>query len=168
MPVTGLGEKELTTNREDSRVFSIGAFAIIFDDQKRVLLCHRRDMDIWNLPGGKVEDRELPDEAVIRETKEETGLDVVVDELVGVYGKVDKNELVFSFLCHPVSGEIQVTDEADDCRFFAVNDIPVNISPKQVERIHHALDPRHQVIFQRQTAPTTVELLEKLKEDREK
>ncbi len=33
-------------------MFTIGAFGIIFDDASRVLLCHRRDMDMWMLPGG--------------------------------------------------------------------------------------------------------------------
>ena len=37
-----------------------GAFAIIYDDERRVLLCHRRDVDAWNLPGGRVEDNEAP------------------------------------------------------------------------------------------------------------
>lgn len=60
-------------------MFSIGAFSIIFDEQGRVLLCHRRDMDAWNLPGGGAESGELPTEAAIRETKEETGLDVVIE-----------------------------------------------------------------------------------------
>jgi 8-oxo-dGTP pyrophosphatase MutT (NUDIX family) len=55
-------------------MFTIGAFAIIFDEGGRVLLCHRRDLDVWNLPGGGVESREMPDEAVVREVKEETGL----------------------------------------------------------------------------------------------
>jgi 8-oxo-dGTP pyrophosphatase MutT (NUDIX family) len=40
-------------------LFSIGAFALIFDEHNRVLLCHRRDMDLWNLPGGGVEREEL-------------------------------------------------------------------------------------------------------------
>ena len=56
-------------------MFTIGAFAVIFDEPGRVLLCPRRDMDAWNLPGGGVKSCELPTEAVIRETKEETGLD---------------------------------------------------------------------------------------------
>jgi 8-oxo-dGTP pyrophosphatase MutT (NUDIX family) len=70
-------------------MFSIGAFAIIFDENGKVLLSHRRDIDAWNLPGGGVETRELPDEAVIREVREETGLEVIIERLVGVYGKVD-------------------------------------------------------------------------------
>jgi hypothetical protein len=35
-----------------------GAFAVIFDEHDRVLLCHRRDIDAWNLPGGAVEEVE--------------------------------------------------------------------------------------------------------------
>ena len=59
-------------------MYTIGAFAILFDDRDRVLLCHRRDMDMWNLPGGGVESGELPTEAAIRETREETGWEVLV------------------------------------------------------------------------------------------
>jgi 8-oxo-dGTP diphosphatase len=47
-------------------------------------------IDLWNLPGEGVESGELPTEAVLRETREETGLEVAVERLVGVYGKVDK------------------------------------------------------------------------------
>ena len=70
-------------------MFTIGAFAVIFDDAGRVLLCHRRDIDMWNLPGGGMESGELPTEAVIREVTEETGLDVIVGRLIGVYGDPD-------------------------------------------------------------------------------
>ncbi len=38
-----------------SPIFRIGVFALIFDDQGRVLLGHRRDIDWWNLPGGGME-----------------------------------------------------------------------------------------------------------------
>lgn len=60
-------------------MFAIGVSAVIFDARGRVLLCHRRDMDVWNLPGGVVESGELPTEAVVREAKEETGLEVSVE-----------------------------------------------------------------------------------------
>lgn len=39
--------------------FTIAAFAVILDELDRVLLCHRRDMDMWNLPGGGVEKGKL-------------------------------------------------------------------------------------------------------------
>ena len=140
-------------------MFTIGAFAIIFDEGNRVLLCHRRDVDVWNLPGGAVESGELPTEAVIRETREETGLDVVVERLVGVYGKADKDELVFAFVCRAVGGQLTATDEADACAYFAIEEIPANTVPKQVQRIHDAVRGHPEPIVRRQTAPSTREML---------
>lgn len=141
-------------------MFSIGAFAIIWDLSGRVLLCHRRDMDAWNLPGGGVESGELPTEAAVREAREETGLEVTIDRLVGVYGKAEKDELVFSFVCRIVGGELQETDEADACRFFSLSEIPHNTSPKQIERIHDALKDRESPVFRRQSGPSTREMLQ--------
>lgn len=138
-------------------MFTIGAFAIIFDEQGRVLLCHRRDMDMWNLPGGGMESGELPTEAVERETLEETGLQITVERLVGVYGKKDRDELVFAFVSRVARGKLKTTDEADDCRYFSINAIPVNTLPKQVERIHDALGTDTKPIFRFQTSPSAQE-----------
>jgi ADP-ribose pyrophosphatase YjhB (NUDIX family) len=144
-------------------MFSIGAFAIIFDENGKVLLSHRRDMDMWNLPGGGVEAKEMPNEAVIREVKEETGLDVTLERLVGVYGKVEKDELVFAFVCRVTGGQLILTDEADQHNYFAVDEIPTNTSPKQVERIHDAIKQNTQPVFRRQIAPSTQSVIEEKK-----
>ena len=106
---------------------------------------------MWNLPGGGVVNGELPTEAAIRETKEETGLDVVVERLVGVYGKTYKNEFVFSFLCRVVDSQLTVTDEADDSRYFDIEGIPADISPRELVVIHDAIDLGAQPVFRRLT-----------------
>lgn len=142
-------------------MFTIGAFAILFDDQQRVLLCHRRDMDAWNLPGGGVEAGELPTEATIREVLEETGLAVTVQRLVGVYGKADRNELVFAFVCQVVGGALTTTDESDRCHYFDVNDLPPNTIPKHVARIRDAVADAAPV-FIRQDGISTREWLAQL------
>ncbi len=141
-------------------MFTLGAFAVIFDNNRRVLLSHRRDYDLWNLPGGRVEIGELPTEAVIRETKEETGLDVAIEKLVGVYGKSNSNDVVFTFLCSIEGGKLQITEEADEHKYYFVDQMPANTVPKQVERIQDAVNVNHQPVFRRQKLPSTREHLE--------
>jgi len=135
-------------------MFSIGAFAIILNEAGQVLLSHRRDFDAWNLPGGGVESGELPTEAVVREVQEETGLEVVIERLVGIYGKVIKDELVFAFTCRVVGGELVLSDEADQHGYFDLEELPLNMPPKQVERIRDSIQPAKPPIFRRQTAPS--------------
>lgn len=138
-------------------MFTVGVFAIIFDDQQRVLLCHRRDYDLWNLPGGTMEKGESPWQGVIREVKEETGLDVEVERLLGVYSKPDKGDIVFSFLCKIVRGASTLTDEADQIEYFEFAQLPANTVPKQVERIQDALTT-HEVVLKVQTGPSVKDL----------
>jgi ADP-ribose pyrophosphatase YjhB (NUDIX family) len=139
--------------------FRIGVFAIILDGQERVLLCHRRDYDLWNLPGGGLEAGEAPWQGVIREVKEETGLDAQVLRLAGVYSKPNVDEVVFSFVCAVVSGSIAVTDEADRAEFFELDSLPPNTIPKQVERIRDALDQPDRVVMKVQRGRSAIELV---------
>lgn len=60
---------------EITRDFTVATFVI--HDGKVLLLWHRK-LSMWLPPGGHIEPNELPDEAAVREVKEETGLDVVL------------------------------------------------------------------------------------------
>ena len=120
----------------DQHCFPIGAFAVIFNERDEVLLAHRRDKDLWNLPGGKVEAGESPWDATIREAREEIGVDIEIRKLAGVYWKPERGELVFSFLCDIIRGAPTTSNEADEVRFFSIDAMPENTSAKQVERIH--------------------------------
>ena len=63
-----------------------GASALIFDQgREKVLLTRRADNGLWCLPGGGMDPGESAEETCIRETLEETGLNVRVTRLVGVY-----------------------------------------------------------------------------------
>jgi 8-oxo-dGTP diphosphatase len=145
-------------------MFSIGAFGIIFDERGRVLLCHRDDLDVWNLPGGRVDSGEMPTDAVMREVMEESGLEVEVGRLVGVYGKINKDELDFSFICHHSGEPIPIEDEANVCQYFEVGNLPINTNPKHIQRIHDSVDPSMQLFIYRQTAPSTQEMLKQLQD----
>jgi len=143
---------------------TIGAFAVVVDEGDRVLVSHRRDLDLWNLPGGQVEVGELPNVAVVREVKEETGLDVEMVRLTGVYGRTDgRADIVFTFLCRLVGGALTGTDEADRHEWFAVGDLPVNTIPKHVARIRDALLRESEPLFRVLTEPSGREWLETLR-----
>jgi ADP-ribose pyrophosphatase YjhB (NUDIX family) len=133
-------------------VFTVAAFAIIFDAEGRVLLCHRRDMDAWNLPGGGLEVGELPDECVLREVREETGLEVAIERLVGVYGKPGRNELVFAFICQVTGGLLSLSSEVDENRYFIPDEMPPNTLLKHAERVWDAIASPEKPVFRQQGA----------------
>lgn len=140
--------------------FIVSAFGILFDESGRVLLCLRNDYDLWNLPGGGLEPGETPDAGVIREVKEETGFDVRIKKLAGVYTKKEQNTIVFSFVCEVIGGTITLNEEAKRIEYFAIDAIPSNASPKQVERIHDAARNLPETIFKVQTGKSSIELIQ--------
>lgn len=131
-------------------LFSIGAFAIIQNPQKQVLLVLRNDIDFWNLPGGAVESWEAPREAVVREVKEETGYVVEVVRLIGIYSKPYSDDLVFSFECKIISWSATLNDEARDIKFFSIENIPENTLEKHLERILDFYQNPTKPIFKKQ------------------
>ena len=141
-------------------VFSIGVFAIILDKDGGVLLCHRRDHDLWNLPGGGLEENETPEMGIVREVREETGLDVVVEKITGVYSKKNKNEIVFSFLCRVVGGELTLNDEADQISYFGLENIPENFSPKQLERLKDYFSDPEKTHYKMQEGKLSIQLIQ--------
>lgn len=140
-------------------MFTIGVFGIITDNEGRVLLCHRCDYDLWNLPGGAVKAGESPWDALVREIKEETGLETRPVHLTGVYSKPDQNEIVLSFACQITGGKIILTDEADKIEYFEVGQIPKNTSPKQVERIKEYFSDKNKTRFRVQRGPSSIDLI---------
>ena len=63
-----------------------GVCAVIHDDEGRLLLQRRTDDGTWSLPAGAIDPGERPADAVVREVREETGLDVRPRRILGVFG----------------------------------------------------------------------------------
>ena len=141
--------------------FTLGVFSVIFDSQHRVLLAHRRDMDLWDMPGGGMNHGELPNETAVREAKEETGFDVEIDRLMIVYAKPAPwdSDLGFVFLGHVVGGEAVTSDESDDVRFFGTDELPESISPRKRYVIDSALQNLSETAFVRANLPHAKEWL---------
>src|SRR5436305_14023154 len=137
----------------NSARFRIGVSAIIFE-QGRILLAHRRDIDWWNLPGGGMEVGETVEEALRREVREETGLEVQVEHLVGVYSKPLKQEVVLALRCRIVGGELSSTEESRECRFFEPTELPPNTLPKHRQRVEDALLRQEKAVMRDQRTST--------------
>lgn len=116
-----------------------GGFGIIFDKKKRILLCHRRDMDLWNLPGGGLKKKESPWEGVKREVKEETGLNVEIIRISNIYFKPKEKEIVFCFICKIKNGKTRLNKEADEIKYFEFKKLPKNTARSHIQRIKDAL-----------------------------
>ena len=88
-----------------------GVRAVILDDDGRVLLVrqHHDNKDIWMVPGGGIEAGENSVEAAVREVKEETGLDVIIEKLLWHVQEVSEKRgqrFVNFFLAKPTGGTL--------------------------------------------------------------
>jgi 8-oxo-dGTP diphosphatase len=114
----------------------IGAFAIIQDNEGRILISRRPDNGYYNLPGGGIESHESPQVGLLREVKEETGLEVKINRLIGVYSKTHVHEIVFSFEAKVIGGTLQLTNEADKHLWLAPEELDsISILTRHLERI---------------------------------
>ncbi len=109
------------------------ASAVVIDDKGRIVLQRRRDNEMWALPGGVMELGESVAGCAIRETREETGLDVEVVGVVGIYsdpkhvfayddGEV-RQEFSICLLARVRGGTIQVSEESHEVRAFIAEDV---------------------------------------------
>jgi 8-oxo-dGTP diphosphatase len=127
--------------------FSVAAYAVVQNERAEVLLTRRREGGEWVLPGGSVEAAEAPWEAVVREVREETGLEVDVARLIGVYVKRRETDIVLVFAAKAVAGELRRSDERDAVRFVAVDGLPAATSRQDADRIADALTHAERAIL---------------------
>ena len=106
---------------------AIAVGAIVID--KGALLLVKRDREPargeWSLPGGRVEVGETLREALVREVREETGIDVDVDGLIGVAERVVRDDdgdiayhyVILDYVCQARTHTLKPGDDAADARW---------------------------------------------------
>ena len=107
----------------------VGADAAIFDAQERLLVERRSDDDCWGLIAGWVEPGEAPAETVVREAREETGLDIAVLELIDVIARPASVEygphamVAVVYLCEVVGGVPVLSHEVTELAYRHIDDV---------------------------------------------
>jgi len=121
----------------------------IFDENSRILLVREiADAGRWTMPGGWADVNQSPAESVIREVREEAGLEVRVRKLAAVYDRARHPHQpphpfhVFKlfFICEVIGGTPEPGTETSEVAFFAENEIPGDLSlgrvvPHQIGRM---------------------------------
>jgi ADP-ribose pyrophosphatase YjhB (NUDIX family) len=102
------------------------ACVIVEIDNRIVLLKRARSPERgkWVMPGGYVDRGEKVEEAAIRGTKEECGIDIELKRLFGVYSYPGYLEVVIVYLAEHISGALIADDETTDSKLFSIEEIP--------------------------------------------
>lgn len=118
----------------------VSAATITLNDEGDILLIKgpRRG---WEMPGGIVEEGESIKEGAIRETKEETGIDVEITKFCGIFQNVEKSICNTLFLAKPIGGEFMTSSESLEVGYFPIEDALNMMTIENFkERIRYCLD----------------------------
>lgn len=130
-----------------------GAGVFVRDGQGRVLLVRRADSGNWTLPGGMQDLGESITQTAVREVREETGLDVELTGLIGIYtdpghvmayddGQV-RQEFVILFSGKVIRGTEAMSEESTGLQWAEPADLEdLQIHPSVRIRLRHALEQR--------------------------
>jgi ADP-ribose pyrophosphatase YjhB (NUDIX family) len=122
----------------------VGVVVLVVDDRARVLMIERADNGDWALPGGGQEIGESVRDAAVRETREETGIDVEVSGIVGIYsdpghviayddGEV-RQEFSICLRARAVGGTPTTSDESRNVRWVDPSDLPALTIARHMRR----------------------------------
>lgn len=121
--------------------------AIVLNDRGEILLGQRSDNHEWSVIAGMMDPGEQPADAVLREVREETGVEVSIDRVAGValhevvYGNGDQCHMVNTwFRCRAIGGEARVNDsESIAVGWFAPDALP-RMNPFAMVRVRTSLE----------------------------
>ena len=134
---------EEITRKEDIQIRP-GASAIVSNENDEILLEKRKDCNLWGIPGGRIEPGESITEGCKREFLEETGLEIEITGIVGVYSGPEKG---FPLREYPdalvqvidivlrgrrLSGALTVSTESHSLNYFSRSNLPAMVPNTEV------------------------------------
>ena len=131
-------------------IMAVAAMGILYTEEKGILLERRTDTGEWCTPGGAIELNETLEEALKREVKEETNLDIKNPKLFDIRANVhmiypNKDEVYYTDIVYEINefyGELKPDEESRELAFFNLNELPDQIMPTQVDYIRKFVDEK--------------------------
>jgi len=145
-------------NAPEANSIVVAVTAFVQDDQGRLLMIRRTDNDMFSIPGGAQDIGESIGHTVIREVKEETGIDVDPIDLIGVYsdpshiivytdGEI-RQQFSICFRARPIGGTVQTSTESKEVLWVDPEYISkLNIHPSIKLRIKHGFEHQQRPYF---------------------
>lgn len=120
---------------------SVSVAGVVVRADGAVLAIRRRDNDHWQPPGGVLESAETFEHGVVREVREETGADVAVERLTGVYKNVAAGIVAVTFRCRPLTEPAADTREAAEVAWLSRDEVRRLMTPTFQVRVLDAFAP---------------------------
>jgi 8-oxo-dGTP diphosphatase len=126
---------------ESSPRHSVSVAAAIVDEDGKLLAVRRRDNGHWEPPGGILELDETIQAGLVREVREETGLEVEPQALSGVYKNMRRGIVALVFRCRIIGGEPHSTAEAEQVSWLSPDEVHDLMDEAYATRLLDALRP---------------------------
>lgn len=137
---------------------AVAVTAFVLDESERILMIRRTDSGLYAIPGGQQEIGETIGQTVVREVKEETGIDVRPDRVTGIYtdpehviaytdGEV-RQEFSICFAATATGGELRTSNESSEVLWVDRAELDsLNVHPSIRLRIQHGFEQRAEPYF---------------------
>lgn len=121
-------------------IMAVAAMGILYNEEKGLLLEKRTDTGEWCTPGGAIELGESLEDALKREIKEETNLDIANPKLFDIKANVhmvypNKDEVYYTDVVYEINefyGDLKSDGESTELKFFDLDNLPKNIMQTQI------------------------------------
>lgn len=118
-------------------MINIGTAAVVENDAGEILFIQREDFKLWVIPGGTLDYGETLIEGAKREVFEETGVNVEITGLLGIFTWRNAKHYSILFTARPLDNNLTTSFESIDVRYFSRDNLPSPTTPWQMDRLDH-------------------------------
>lgn len=139
---------ERSCEMEVSPKHTVTAAVVVINDRNEILLKYGPKRG-WEIPGGRVEEGESLSAAAVRETKEETGIDIEIIKFCGFFQNVKESVCNTLFMGRPIRGEFKTSAESLEIRYYSIEEALEKITWKSFrEQIEYCLHYEEQFLVE--------------------